>query len=408
MDDLTGWLDEVSSDDSIWFVKRLSGNDTLANESHQAGPYVPKALMFAVIPTWIGQTGSNQKSAISVSVDSHDQHCMATATWYNNRYRGGTRNETRLTGFGGASAAPLDPENTGSIAFFAFRTAAIGAPIACRLWIARMLDEEVRIESLVGPVEPGKPLVRRLPSGSSLSSDELPLRSRGACWLERSEVPESWFQCFPTGLELARLAFERIPTGALSPDARLLKRRECEAQAFFSIEEAVELDGILEGFTDIDSFIEKAKSMTQRRLSRAGRSLELHTRQILEEEGMHAGASYSWQAKVELGKKPDFLFPSVDAYNDTSYPACDLRMLAVKTTCKDRWRQVINEADRIERKHLLTLQEGVSIHQFEEMQSEGIELVVPGPLRNKFNKSIRHRLITLADFLADVRALPTH
>lgn len=83
-------------------------------------------------------------------------------------------------------------------------------------------------------------------------------------------------------------------------------------------------------------------------------------------------------------------------------------MLAVKTTCKDRWRQVINEADRIERKHLLTLQEGVSIHQFEEMQSEGIELVVPGPLRNKFNKSIRHRLITLADFLADVRALPTH
>lgn len=55
-------------------------------------------------------------------------------------------------------------------------------------------------------------------------------------------------------------------------------------------------------------------------------------------------------------------------------------MLAVKTTCKDRWRQVLNEADKINNIHLFTLQEGVSLTQFREMQSAGVKLVVPLPL----------------------------
>ena len=37
-----------------------------------------------------------------------------------------------------------------------------------------------------------------------------------------------------------------------------------------------------------------------------------------------------------------------------------LTMLASKTTCKDRWRQILNEADRIKIKHLFTLQQGIS------------------------------------------------
>ncbi len=39
-------------------------------------------------------------------------------------------------------------------------------------------------------------------------------------------------------------------------------------------------------------------------------------------------------------------------------------MLATKARCKDRWCQILNEADRIERKHLLTLRQGVSESQF--------------------------------------------
>ena len=44
--DLQDWLEGHSGQDFTWFAKRLSGNDTLANRSHQAGPYIPKDLLF--------------------------------------------------------------------------------------------------------------------------------------------------------------------------------------------------------------------------------------------------------------------------------------------------------------------------------------------------------------------------
>jgi len=49
--DLSSWLDEQSRPNVIWYVKRLSGNDTLANGSHQAGPYIPKEFLFDIFPS---------------------------------------------------------------------------------------------------------------------------------------------------------------------------------------------------------------------------------------------------------------------------------------------------------------------------------------------------------------------
>lgn len=49
-------------------------------------------------------------------------------------------------------------------------------------------------------------------------------------------------------------------------------------------------------------------------------------------------------------------------------------MLAVKTTCKDRWRQILNEADKIHQVHLFTLQEGVSLAQYREMRGVGCQI----------------------------------
>ena len=80
-------------------------------------------------------------------------------------------------------------------------------------------------------------------------------------------------------------------------------------------------------------------------------------------------------------------------------------MLATKTTCRDRWRQVINEADRIPVKHLLTLQEGVSEAQFREMTQANVQLVVPEPLIVKFPAAIRTDIMTLESFLGDLRIL---
>lgn len=44
--DLNDWLDEQSRTDIIWYIKRLSANDTLATGGHQAGPYIPKDFLF--------------------------------------------------------------------------------------------------------------------------------------------------------------------------------------------------------------------------------------------------------------------------------------------------------------------------------------------------------------------------
>jgi len=82
-----------------------------------------------------------------------------------------------------------------------------------------------------------------------------------------------------------------------------------------------------------------------------------------------------------------------------------MRLLAVKTTMKDRWRQVLNEAERIPVKHLLTLQEGVSLTQFREMTETGVKLVVPKPIIESYHENIRPHLMTLDAFIGEVRGL---
>ncbi|EHU4109733.1 restriction endonuclease, partial [Escherichia coli] len=108
------------------------------------------------------------------------------------------------------------------------------------------------------------------------------------------------------------------------------------------------------------------------------------------------------QAVTEGNKKPDFLFPSAEAYHNVEFPVENLRMLAVKTTCKDRWRQILNEADKIHQVHLFTLQEGVSSAQYREMKDAGVRLVVPSTLHKKYPEAVREELITLGAFITEL------
>jgi hypothetical protein len=218
-------------------------------------------------------------------------------------------------------------------------------------------------------------------------------------------MPPGWLTTFPSGLEIVRKAVERRPLPGIRPDIRLVQRRNCEFEIFLSVEDAIERPRIARGFAGVDEFVAHAQSVLQRRKSRSGRSLELQTREIFIEEGLIEGTTFSHQPESESGKKPDFLFPSEGAYKDPNFSPAHLRLLATKTTCKDRWRQVINEADRIAVKHLLTLQEGVSETQFAEMKAANIRLVVPSPLIDKFPDSIQSELITLENFITSVRHL---
>ena len=207
--------------------------------------------------------------------------------------------------------------------------------------------------------------------------------------------------------EIIRKTVELRADNALNPDKRLLRRRECEFEIFRSLEEAVELPVIKAGFKTIEEFTARAQTVLQRRKSRSGRSLELHAKALFVEEGLKEGTQFVHQPpESDPGKRgPDFLFPSGAAYADPSFPAARLRMLAVKTTFKDRWRQILTEADRIGTKHLLTLQEGVSESEFRAMVGKGVQLVVPEPLKEAFPSSVREHLQTVESFIADIRLL---
>jgi hypothetical protein len=128
-------------------------------------------------------------------------------------------------------------------------------------------------------------------------------------------------------------------------------------------------------------------------------------REIFIEERLVEDVNFSYQPESENGKRPDFLFPSQTTYQNATFPAANLRMLAVKTTCRDRWSQILNEADRIPKKHLLTLQEGVSESQFRQMTAAGIQLVIPAQRMNFFPLTVRPHLQTLESFIGDVRLL---
>src|SRR5271165_3714268 len=146
--ELTDWLEQFSGPEFLWFVKRLSGNDTLATQAHQAGPYIPKEFLFEVFPDLNRPEAENPDRTFPLYIDSHADTREIRAVWYNNRLRGGTRNEARLTGFGGAASALLDPESTGALTVFAFRTNGT----ECHAWVCQHEAEEEIIEDRIGPV----------------------------------------------------------------------------------------------------------------------------------------------------------------------------------------------------------------------------------------------------------------
>lgn len=401
--DLTDWMDAQAQDGVVWYVKRLSANDTLASGAHQAGPYLPKAFLFEVFPSLNRQAVENPDTHFEMRIDSHADVREIRAIWYNNRLRGGTRNETRLTGLGGEISPLLDPESTGSLAVFAFHKNADDDATVCHVWVCDHEVEADLVEERIGPVEPGRGKVWSVEI-SDLGLFPRPAR-RSRCWLEPHEIPAQWLVRFPAPIEIIRKTLEFRRAHGSTPDVRLLQRRECEFEIFRSVEEATELPVIRRGFDSIQEFVDRAQTILQRRKARSGRSLELHTREIFIEEQLREGEQFSHQAESELGKRPDFLFPSQRAYQDPRFPADRLRMLGVKTTCKDRWRQILNESDRVRRKHLLTLQEGVSENQFREMYEADVQLVVPAQLRDAYPASIRQHLQTLESFIADIRLL---
>ena len=115
------------------------------------------------------------------------------------------------------------------------------------------------------------------------------------------------------------------------------------------------------------------------------------------------GLRFTPQAQTEANNKPDFIFPGEWEYHDATFSAAMLVMLGVKSTSKDRWRQVLTEADRIPQKHLCTLEAGISTKQTDEMRRQQLTLVVPAGLHATYTSAQRAGILSVADFVELVR-----
>ena len=189
------------------------------------------------------------------------------------------------------------------------------------------------------------------------------------------------------------------------PDAALLAWMEQEEKLFRRLENQMVAIRLEEGFrvedkADVDAFISYSLSVQNRRKSRAGYALEHHLDEIFRESGL----CYARQAVTENNARPDFLFPGADEYHDNAFPPDRLFMLGVKTTCKDRWRQVLSEAKRIRQKHLFTLEPAISVNQTSEMEAQHVCLVLPESLHSTYTYEQQGRLANLQEFIALVKA----
>lgn len=102
--------------------------------------------------------------------------------------------------------------------------------------------------------------------------------------------------------------------------------------------------------------------------------------------------------------KPEFVFPGISHYHNPEFPSTHLTMLGVKSTCKDRWRQVLSEARRVEKKHLFTLEPGISENQTNEMTENRLTLVLPKSLHDSYKPAQKTGLMELCDFISLARS----
>ncbi len=75
------------------------------------------------------------------------------------------------------------------------------------------------------------------------------------------------------------------------------------------------------------------------------------------------------------------------------------------TTCKDRLRQVLPEADRVERKHLITLEPSISNDQLEQIRDRKIQLVVRLPVQVTYLKEQAELLWSQRQVIDEQRTL---
>jgi type II restriction enzyme len=368
------------------YCKFLSANDTGLTGGHQAGIYISKPSI-PILFDEPGEKGQNKEKWVKIKWQDGTE--TDTRFIY---YGQGTRNEYRITNFGRGFPF-LKPEYTGAL--FVLTQS---SPEDYQSYI---LNTEDDIDQFLDAFGLSPADTNRL-----IEAEQVQAETQEQIAIQ--EFIRSLTEDFPVSevmstaaREIQNRVYNHLEYIRTNPDRKIIEWTNVEYALFRAIEHDRYGETIARGFTSVDDFITMANMVLNRRKSRAGKSLEHHLAAIFDGNEI----IYTAQAVTEGNKKPDFIFPSQTAYHDITFPTEKLISLAAKTTCKDRWRQVINEADRLrdKPKYLCTLQQGISPAQMDEMQAENVILVVPQPYIVTFPRDRQDRIWTLSKFVNYVR-----
>lgn len=211
---------------------------------------------------------------------------------------------------------------------------------------------------------------------------------------------------FPSTREFSLLARQTLPSVSANddPDLALSAWLNHEDKMFRALEKKIIHKRLESGFetkgeVDVEGFLKFSKSVHQTRYSRMGKSLEHHLAAVFDAFDL----KYTRTAQTENKTKPDFLFPSEKAYWDSSFPESQLVMMGSKSSCKDRWRQVLSEAKKIKNKHLFTLETSISENQTNEMQANNLQLILPKNIHSSYKSKQQEWLMSLSEFIKFVQ-----
>lgn len=238
--------------------------------------------------------------------------------------------------------------------------------------------------------------------------DEIGIEDEEAETAKLDEILEPLNGVFPSTEEFSQFVRKNLHDiePREDPDTALLEWMIYETKLFKRLERQIVTPALEQGFfidgeVDVDGFIDFSLSVHNRRKSRAGSGLEHHIEAILASFGL----KYDVREVTENKHKPDFLFPGIDEYRNSDFPEDNLVMLAAKTTCKDRWRQVLVEAKRITdgNRYLLTLERSISENQTDQMKHEHLQLVLPRKLHNTYSNVQQEWLVDVSEFIKIVK-----
>lgn len=364
-------------------LKFISPNDAGLTGSHQCGFYLPKKCYEMFTPQF-PEEGVNHRHPVRVTWQG-DLVTDSVVAWYGR----GTRSEYRLTKFG-RDFPFLREDAVGNLLVL--------VPRDQSNFFAYVLTSDEDMEELQAVLS-----VELIGSWGCYSGLSLPLEVEDECINEKFFKLVSDISDFPDGQTLSEhtwCVLSECINGffRMQSDDQLLRVFREEYRLFRLVEAKLCGSDIRQRFSNIGDFLKVASSIMNRRKSRAGRSFENHVERIFRNASIPCEMRSS-----QVDGKPDIVVPGGNEYNDKSWPDEKLFVIGLKTTCKDRWRQVLNEGSRVPLKHLITLQEGISSNQLTEMAESRISLIVPEEIQKNYPAGGPMDILSLSSFLENIK-----